>query len=67
MNNLTENVAAELLRSEGPAVIWQAHVAAAKAYREGHSKAAEILLSIADAAEEATRPRLPRREWSAVE
>jgi hypothetical protein len=55
MDGLTERVAAELLRLDGAAIIWQAHEAAARAHREGNAKAAAILLSIADAAEEAAR------------
>jgi hypothetical protein len=58
MNNattLTESVALELLRRDGAAVIWQAHMTAANVYRDGHPRAAEILLNIANAAEEALR------------
>ena len=55
MDSLTERVAAELLRTDGLAVIWQAHEAAARAYGEGNAKAAEILLGIADAAEQGLR------------
>jgi hypothetical protein len=55
MISLAECVAKELLTRDGAAIVWQAHVAAAKAYREGNPKAAEILLRIADAAEEAVR------------
>ena len=50
MTDLAERVAAELLSRDGAGVIWQAHVAAARAYREGNRSAAEILLQIADAA-----------------
>lgn len=59
MNSLTEQVAAELLRRDGAAVIWQAHDAAARAYRNGNPRAAEILLRIADAAEGAVRRDIP--------
>lgn len=55
MDSLTESVAIELLRRDGASVIWQAHVTAARVYRDGESRAAEILLNIADAAEEAMR------------
>jgi hypothetical protein len=55
MESLAERVAKELLRDDGAAVIWQAHETAAKAFREGNHRAAEILLNIADAAEEAVR------------
>jgi hypothetical protein len=59
MNSLTEQVAAERLRRDGVAVIWQAHDTAARAYRNGNPRAAEILLRIADAAEEAVRRDIP--------
>jgi hypothetical protein len=58
--NLAERVAVELLSYGGEAVIWQAQVTAAAAYREGHTKAAEILLKIADAAEEVLRRDVER-------
>ena len=60
MNNLAESVAVELLKRDGAMVIWQAHLTAAKAQRDGDLRAAEILLKIADAAEEAVR-RGPRQ------
>lgn len=57
MNNesLAEKIATELLKRDGVAVIWQAHLTAARAKRDGYPKAAEILLKIADAAEDAAR------------
>jgi hypothetical protein len=55
MKDLAASVAAELLSRDGTIVIWQAHMAAARVYRDGYPKAAEILLRIADAAEEAAR------------
>jgi hypothetical protein len=58
--NLAERIALELLRHDGAAVIWQAQVTAATAYREGRAKAAEILLKIADAAEEILRQDVAR-------
>lgn len=49
-------VAADLLSTDGIAVVWQAHITAARANRDGHHrKAADILLRIADAAEDAMR------------
>lgn len=57
MDRLAE-VAADLLRTDGIAVIWQAHITAARANRDGHPRAAEILLKIADAAEEAVQQAL---------
>jgi hypothetical protein len=58
--NLAERIALELLRHDGSAVIWQAQVTAATAYRVGQAKAAEILLKIADAAEEILRRDVER-------
>lgn len=55
MTDCLAEVAADLLRTDGIAVIWQAHITAARANRDGYRKAAEILLRIADAAEDATR------------
>jgi hypothetical protein len=58
--NLAERIALELLRHDGSAVIWQAQVTAAAAYRVGQAKAAEILIKIADAAEEVLRRDVER-------
>lgn len=55
MTDCLAEVAADLLSTDGIAVIWQAHITAARANRDGYRKAAEILLRIADAAEDATR------------
>ena len=65
MDSLTEQVAAELLRRDGAAVIWQAYETAARAHRDGNPKAAEILLRIADAAEQAVR-RDTRRPYPSL-
>jgi hypothetical protein len=46
-----ENIALELLARDGAAAVWQLHLAAAKAYRDGFIRAAEALVEIADAAE----------------
>jgi hypothetical protein len=49
-----ENLALTMLAREGIAAIWQLHLAAARAYRDGHRAAAATIIEIADAAE---------REW----
>jgi hypothetical protein len=50
----TENIALRMLAREGVAVIWNLHLAAAKAYRDGYRVEAGSIIEIADAAE---------REW----
>jgi len=50
----TENLALTMLAREGIAAIWQLHLSAARAYRDGHGAAAAKIIEIADAAE---------REW----
>ena len=47
----SEQVAANMLRRYGLAAIWQLHLSAAKAYREGNRQAARSIADIADAAE----------------
>jgi hypothetical protein len=47
----SEQVAANMLRRYGLAAIWQLHLSAAKAYREGNERAARSIADIADAAE----------------
>lgn len=47
----SEQVAANMLRRYGLAAIWQLHLSAAKAYREGNEFAARSIQDIADAAE----------------
>ena len=49
-----ENIARRVLVREGVAAIWQLHLAAARAYRDGLNEAATGIVEIADAAE---------REW----
>ena len=49
-----ENIARKVLVREGVAAIWQLHLAAARAYRDGQKAAATGIIEIADAAE---------REW----
>ncbi|MGD9617801.1 MAG: hypothetical protein AB7H90_21825 [Alphaproteobacteria bacterium] len=46
-----EQVAANMLNRYGLAAIWQLHLSAGKAYREGNELAARSILDIADAAE----------------
>jgi hypothetical protein len=46
-----ENIARELLARDGASAVWELHLAAAKAYRNGCTRAAEALVMIADAAE----------------
>jgi hypothetical protein len=50
---LAETLALELLARDGIATIWQLNLAAADAYRSGHPRAAQSMLEIADAAEQA--------------
>ena len=53
MDRLANDVAKELLKTDGIAAIWKLHVLAARVYRDGHPAQAEKLLRIADAAEDA--------------
>ena len=41
-----------MLRREGVAVIWELHLAAAKADRQGNKPAAAAIITIADAVEQ---------------
>ena len=50
----TEIVALSLLAQDGVAAIWQLHLSAALAYRDGQKAVAAGIIEIADAAE---------REW----
>jgi hypothetical protein len=56
--SFAEAAAARLLKREGMGAIWQLHEAAARAYGDGHHKAACSMIEIADAAE---------RQWSAAQ
>ena len=56
---LTKELALNLLAVDGSAAIWLIHLTAAKAYRQGHPRAAQILIEIADVAEQ-ERLRNPR-------
>ena len=49
-----ENIAFTMLERHGIAVMWELHLIAAKAYREGSKASAAAIIEIADAAE---------REW----
>jgi hypothetical protein len=50
---LTEKLALTILARDGIAAIWQLHMEAAAAYQTGHPAAANAILEIAEAAEEA--------------
>lgn len=52
MKALAASIASELLKCRGIAVIWDLHNAAAAAHRLSNQRAAEILIEIADAAEQ---------------
>ena len=49
---LTKELALNLLAVDGSAAIWLIHLTAAKAHRQGHPRAAQILIEIADVAEQ---------------
>jgi hypothetical protein len=55
---MAEKVALALLERNGIAVIWLLHVTAEQAYSAGHSRAAQILIDTADAAEQAWAERV---------
>jgi len=52
-NKLTQQLALSMLARNGIAAIWQLHLSAADAHRTDHPKAAESILELAEAAEEA--------------
>lgn len=52
-NKLTQQLALSMLARDGIAAIWRLHLSAANAHRTGHPKAAESILDLAEAAEEA--------------
>jgi len=52
-NKLTQQLALSMLARNGIAAIWQLHPSAADAHRTDHPKAAESILELAEAAEEA--------------
>jgi len=49
-----EDIALTMIERDGIAVMWELHLIAAKAYREGSTASAVAIIEIADAAE---------REW----
>ena len=59
-SSLAEEVAADLLKSDGLAAIWKLHMVAGRIYRDGYPREAAKLLMIADAAEEVARHDCPR-------
>jgi hypothetical protein len=61
MNSLAEQVAAELLKTDGLAAVWKLHMVAGRVHRDGYPREAERLLRIADAAEELVRRDLATR------
>ena len=52
-----ENIALTMISRDGVAVIWELHLIAAKAYREGSAASAAAIIEIADAAEREWRRR----------
>ena len=52
-HTLTEKLALSILADNGISAIWNLHTAAADAYRTGYPHAAQAILEIAEAAEEA--------------
>jgi hypothetical protein len=71
IRRVAETIALDLLSRDGIAVIWKLHLAAAQAYRYRRRHVANILMEIADAAEEAwwrqvreeQLSSLPRKPW----
>ena len=51
--SVSEELALTLLARDGIAAIWQLNIAAAEAHRNGYHRAADTVLQIADAAEQA--------------
>jgi hypothetical protein len=51
--SIAEAVALDLLARDGIGAIWQLNIVAADAHRSGHRRAAQSVLEIAEAAEEA--------------
>jgi hypothetical protein len=52
---VVNNIAVNLLARQGIATIWTLHVSAARAYGNSHLRAADVMIEIADAAEETVR------------
>jgi hypothetical protein len=55
---LAETVALELLARDGIGAIGQLHIVASDAFRAGYPRAAQVLLDIAEAAEQAVASRI---------
>ena len=51
--SVSEELALTLLARDGIAAIWQLNIAAAESHRNGYHRAADTVLQIADAAEQA--------------
>jgi hypothetical protein len=51
VSTFVEKIALELLARDGTSAVWQLHLVAAAAYRDGYARAAGALVEIADAAE----------------
>ena len=47
-----QGIAADLLARDGVAIVWRLHLDATKAYRDGYPHDAEVLIKVADAAEQ---------------
>jgi hypothetical protein len=47
-----EGIACDLLARDGVAIVWRLHLDATKAYRDGYPRSAEVLIKVADAAEQ---------------
>jgi hypothetical protein len=58
MGASSTRIATRLLARDGIGAIWELHEAAASAQRAGHKWAAEIMIEIADAAEQIWRQRV---------
>ena len=64
-HTLTKKLALSILARDGIAAIWQLQMAAADAYQTGHPIAADALLEVAEAAEEAWLRAEGAREFAA--
>jgi hypothetical protein len=64
VSTFVEKIALELLADDGTPAVWQLHLVAATAYRDGNARAADALLEIADAAE---RELASRGGYSTIE
>ena len=64
--DLAEKLALNLLERDGIPVIWLLHLTAVKAHGDGHPRAAETLLEIADAAERCLRRAGVAPRWKKI-